>query len=168
MTWMRVLAILVGLAGAAAGRAETLEDGALLNALRHGGYVPVMRHASGPRTPPDRSAAQPDNIKVERELDEEGRETAREMGNAIRQFKVPIGDIESSPTYRALETVKFAGVGKPKSEPASGRAGWTPAEHQGSIRPTGRGYGGWRNARVSARRQRCGCVGSPRQNSRLA
>ena len=88
--------------------AEQLAGSALVNALRHGGYVLVMRHASSPFQAPDKSAADPDNPKLERQLDEAGKETATAMGKAIKTLGIPIGDVESSETFRALQTVKYA------------------------------------------------------------
>ena len=35
------------------------------------------------------------------------------MGEAFRRLKIPIGKVLSSPTYRALETVKLAKLGQP-------------------------------------------------------
>src|ERR1039457_3284734 len=85
--------------------AQTLSGDALVKALRQGGYVIVMRHASSPREVPDKQTANPDNLKPERQLDEIGRTTAAAMGKALRDLKIPIGEVYSSPTYRALETV---------------------------------------------------------------
>lgn len=78
--------------------------------LRQGGYVIAMRHASSPRTPPDASSADPDNVKRERELDAVGRSTASAMGDALRALDIPIGAVFTSPTFRALQTVRFLGV----------------------------------------------------------
>ncbi|HEY6343035.1 MAG TPA: histidine phosphatase family protein [Bryobacteraceae bacterium] len=96
--------------------AQTLEGGALVKALRQGGYVIVMRHTSSPREIPDKQTANPDNTKPERQLDAEGRATAAAMGQALRDLKIPIGEVLSSPTYRALETVKFARFGPAKPQ----------------------------------------------------
>src|SRR5438874_8867971 len=84
--------------------AQSLQGSALVKALRQGGYVIVMRHASSPREVPDKQTANPDNNKPERQLDAEGRSTARAFGRALRSLKIPIGAVLSSPTYRALET----------------------------------------------------------------
>lgn len=131
-----MLTLCATLAAAGAARAEMLEDGALLDALRHGGYVLVMRHAHSPGKPPEHGAAQAGNLTMERELDEAGRDSARSMGQAVRRLGIPIGEIESSPTYRALETVELSGLGGAKREPELGdgsesgadgdasRAGW--------------------------------------------
>jgi phosphohistidine phosphatase SixA len=94
------------LAGAA--HAQTLQ------ALQRGGYVIVMRHASSPREVPDQQTANPDNVNRERQLDAEGRASATAMGKALRDLKIPIGEVLTSPAYRALETVRYAKLGDPK------------------------------------------------------
>jgi phosphohistidine phosphatase SixA len=108
-------ALLLGFAAAAS--ADQLEGDALVAALRQGGYVIVMRHPSSPFTQPDKGTANPDNTNLERQLDETGRNTARAMGEAIRKLRIPIGDVLSSPTYRALEAVRLAAFGKPRTYP---------------------------------------------------
>jgi phosphohistidine phosphatase SixA len=85
-----------------------------VKALRQGGFVIVMRHASSPRQAPSKQTANADNVKLERQLDETGRATAIAMGKALRELKIPLGDIFTSPTYRALETVRYAQLGNPQ------------------------------------------------------
>src|SRR5580658_1264390 len=109
------------LAGAV--HAQTLQGEALVRALRQGGYVIVMRHTSSPREVPDKKTANPDNVTPERQLDEVGRTTATAMGKALRDLKIPIGEVYTSPTYRALETVKYAQLGKPQPVPELGDNG---------------------------------------------
>ncbi len=96
-------------------RAPVLEGPALVKALQQGGYVLVIRHASSPREAPDKQKANADNVKLERQLDETGRNTAIAMGTALRELKIPVGEVLSSPTYRALETVRFARLGNPQT-----------------------------------------------------
>jgi phosphohistidine phosphatase SixA len=95
--------------------AELLTGEVLVKALRQGGYVIVMRHASSPQEAPDVKTANADNIDRERQLDKPGRASAVAMGKALRELKIPIGEILSSPTYRALETVRLMQLGKPTS-----------------------------------------------------
>jgi phosphohistidine phosphatase SixA len=83
----------------------------LLTHLRHGGYVILMRHANSPRETPDAVHVNADNTKSERQLDDMGIQSARAMGNAIHRLGIPIGQVLSSPTYRALQTAKFAQLG---------------------------------------------------------
>jgi phosphohistidine phosphatase SixA len=131
----------VALCGAAQGATLTRQD--LVTVLRGGGYVIVMRHASSPRAPPEAAQANPDNLQHERQLDEVGRASARAMGDALRTLKVPIGPVFSSPTYRALETIRLADFGTPKPLPELGDAG-----HSMQPDPSGQ-RGAWLRQRVT-------------------
>ena len=111
------------LLAAGAAQAQQLQGDALVKALRQGGYVIVMRHTASPRDVPDKQTANPDNVKPERQLDQEGRATATAMGNALRDLKIPVGGVFSSPTYRALETVRYGQFGNPQSVPELGDNG---------------------------------------------
>jgi phosphohistidine phosphatase SixA len=103
--------------------AQGLSGRALVDALRQGGYVLVMRHASSPRETPDEKTARPDNVKRERQLDDAGRAGATAMGAALRELKIPIGDVLVSPTYRTLETARLAGFESPEGRPELGDRG---------------------------------------------
>jgi phosphohistidine phosphatase SixA len=132
--------LLIGvlLFGSAAG--ESLLKTELLATLRHGGMVILMRHASSPRAAPDAAHANVDNTTAERQLDEVGVASARAMGEALRRLRIPIGQVLSSPTYRALETVRYARLGKAvtllelgdggasmQADPTGSRARWLRA-----------------------------------------
>lgn len=103
----------------------------LVKELRQGGYVLVMRHASSPAMPPVKSAADPENAGLERQLDEKGRRTAEAMGRAFRTLHIPVGEIFSSPTYRARETIRLAGFGVPKTVAELGDQGHSMARLNG-------------------------------------
>ena len=110
--------------------AQALSGSDLVEALRDGGYVIVMRHARSPRAQPDASTASPGNLNLERQLDEIGRETAMQMGRAVRSQQIPVGQILSSPTFRAMETVTYLELGdaQPVAELGSGGDGaWLTA-----------------------------------------
>jgi phosphohistidine phosphatase SixA len=115
--WLQLTVVLAALSFAGTLRAQSLSGAELVAALRKGGYVLVMRHASSPPATPDKDTADPENTALERQLDESGRETAREMGTAIKQLGIPIGTVFSSPAYRALETVRLASLGTPRTVP---------------------------------------------------
>jgi phosphohistidine phosphatase SixA len=104
-------------------QSQTLSGSALAAALRQGGYVIVMRHTSSPRETPDKKTANADNTSLERQLDAAGRDGATAMGKAFRDLKIPIGDVQTSPTYRALETVKYAQFGNPQPHAELGDRG---------------------------------------------
>ena len=108
---------------AQAASAQTLSGPAFVNALRQGGYVLVMRHTSSPREAPGRGSANPDNVNLERQLDETGRATATAMGEALRTLKIPIGVVLASPTYRAQETVRFARLPNGRAQAELGDGG---------------------------------------------
>ena len=111
----QVVAALWLIANAAS--AESLQDGALVTALRQGGYVIAMRHPSSPFTAPDKVQADPANTKLERQLDDKGRMTSQEMGDALRKLRIPVGPIFTSPTYRAREAARLMGLGAGQSAP---------------------------------------------------
>jgi phosphohistidine phosphatase SixA len=86
----------------------------IVGALRQGGFVLVIRHASSPRELPDERTADAANVTRERQLDDRGRTTAAAMGRAFRDLKLPIGTVLTSPTYRARETVRLAQFPNPE------------------------------------------------------
>ncbi len=102
-------ALMIIAALAASVTAQTLSGDALVAALRRGGYVIVLRHASSPTQPPDAATANPDNKAHERQLDAQGVAGALAMGEAFRRLGIPVGQVMTSPTYRAVETVRLAG-----------------------------------------------------------
>lgn len=129
------LAAAAGMALAATGaRAQALSGPALVQALQMGGYVIVMRHAHAPEAPP----AQPDraNAGHERQLDEAGRAAATAMGEALKRLRLPLGEVWSSPTYRARETARLAGLPKPRLAPELGDRGK-------SMQAVGADQGAW-------------------------
>jgi phosphohistidine phosphatase SixA len=105
------LAILIAVAALSG---QSLSPTELAKAIQRGGYVFVMRHASSPREAPSKELANADNTKLERQLDEAGRRGATAMGDAIRDLRIPIGTVLTSPTYRAMETVRLARLPSPK------------------------------------------------------
>jgi len=109
------------------GGSGPLSGDPLVSALRQGGLVIVMRHASSPQAVPDKEHANPDNVKQERQLDAAGRDSATAMGQALRGLNIPIGAVLTSPTYRALETVKYAGLRNPQTVEQLGDGGQSMA-----------------------------------------
>lgn len=121
---LRMGAISLGLLLAAAPlAAQTIPRDGLAAALRDGGFVIVMRHANSPRAAPDAATANPDNTGRERQLDEAGRRDASAMGAALKRLGIPVGEVLSSPTYRALETARLLDSGKAKPAEELGNEG---------------------------------------------
>jgi phosphohistidine phosphatase SixA len=125
---------------ARAGQARSAEE--LIGLIRQGGYVLVMRHASSPREAPTREQANPDNLKQERQLDESGRRGAAAMGEALRRLQIPIGDVLTSPAYRAMETVRLARLDRPQAVSELGDGGQ-------SMQDVSEAQGSWLRSRVN-------------------
>jgi phosphohistidine phosphatase SixA len=140
-----VFAFGVSLVTGNAANADTLSGPSLVEHLRQGGYVILMRHAHSPLELPSKAKADPSNAKLERQLDETGLTSARAMGDALRKLHIPIGAVLSSPTYRALETVRIAGLGNAKTFPQLGDGG------QSMMANAVRGQESWLRDRVSER-----------------
>lgn len=122
---------------------ESVSGQNLAAALRTGGYVILMRHASSPRDPPDAAAANPDNPNRERQLDETGRSSSAAFGEALRHLGIPIGQVLVSPTCRALETIRFAKLGTATPIPQLGDFGQSMVSDQSGAR------GAWLRAKVA-------------------
>ncbi len=81
-------------------------------ALQKGGYVLFIRH---PKTNPDQADTDPlhiDNVKAQRQLSDEGRKQAKELGEAFRALKLPVATVLSSKFWRAQEAAKLLELGK--------------------------------------------------------
>jgi hypothetical protein len=138
-----LLALPMLLALCAAGSGAPLAGKDLTAALQRGGYVILMRHASSPATAPEPSQADPGNPQHERQLDEAGRTSARAMGDAMRRLRIPIGQVLSSPTYRALETARLANLGPALPFSLLGDAGPHTTSHPGGA------HGVWLRGKVA-------------------
>ena len=78
----------------------------IVETLREGGLVLVVRHAKT-----DAEINQQELLRscaFQRNLSELGREQAREIGEAIRTLRIPIGDVRSSPMCRTRDTARLA------------------------------------------------------------
>jgi phosphohistidine phosphatase SixA len=119
---MRGLVVILAFT-ATATQAQPLAGASLVGALRGGGYILVMRHESSSQTAPAPAEADPGNAGRERQLDEAGKRAAEAMGRAIKVLRLPVGEVWSSPTYRALQTVRLAGLPAPATASELGDRG---------------------------------------------
>lgn len=113
--------------------AQNLTGSALIDALRQGGYVLVMRHTSSPRALPDAATVNADNTNGERQLDEKGRRDAAATGEALRRLQIPVNEVLSSPAYRALETARIAGLTDAAVQQELGNDGMEQASAQNAA-----------------------------------
>lgn len=138
------------------GQAQELSGQALVDALRGGGYVLVMRHASasvpqgrggfgGRGGPPGGGrGGPPGGGDREPELDDAGVAMVTGMRFAFRELKIPVGDLLTSPTLRTQQEARQFGFGDVhvmdelgteamQSDPA--RSAWLAAKAAESPRP---------------------------------
>jgi phosphohistidine phosphatase SixA len=100
-----------------------------LQALRSGGYVIVIRHGATHNDQADTNPFNLSSIGQQRQLNDVGRMKAKEMGEAFHKLKIPVGDVITSPYYRAIETGKLAfGKASPTVDVGEGGMVVTPLE----------------------------------------
>src|SRR5947209_12428921 len=80
----------------------------LLQSLRSGGYVIVVRHGATFSNQADTDPFNLDNIAKQRNLNEKGKELAQAFGNAMRQVGISVGKVYTSKFNRAYETADLA------------------------------------------------------------
>ncbi|MGQ0653315.1 MAG: histidine phosphatase family protein [Betaproteobacteria bacterium] len=76
--------------------------------LRQGGHVVLMRHTVTTPGVGDPEGFRLADCTTQRNLSEEGKEHAKRIGEAFREFNVPIEAIYSSPWCRCVETAGLA------------------------------------------------------------
>jgi hypothetical protein len=105
-----LVAVLSGTAAFAESRssspdpAHALEDAALVKALRAGGLTLYFRHTATDFSQSDASMKGYDECALQRNLSEEGRRSAREIGEWVRKLGLPVGEVIASPFCRTMET----------------------------------------------------------------
>jgi phosphohistidine phosphatase SixA len=72
--------------------------------LKQGGYVLVLRHGATDDSQKDVYPFVFNDMKKQRQLSDQGRQVAREMGAALKTLGISIGKIYSSKLNRAIET----------------------------------------------------------------
>ena len=102
-----------------------------INAVRRGGYVIVFRHGATHQEQADTDPLNPKNVAQQRQLNEAGRAKAKEIGEAFRKLRIPVGQIQSSVFNRAVETGTLMGLGEVTStaDLAEGGLVVTPIEN---------------------------------------
>jgi len=102
-----------------------------INAVRQGGYVIVFRHGATHQDQADTDPLNPKNVAQQRQLNEAGRAKAKEIGEAFRKLRIPVGQVHSSAFNRAVETGTLMGLGEVTStvDLAEGGLVVTPIEN---------------------------------------
>lgn len=91
----------------AQGVGAALEGRALLSALRGGGYVLYLRHTSTDFGENDDRMTDYQDCAQQRNLTDQGRAEARAIGAALRQLRIPVGQVLASPYCRTMETARL-------------------------------------------------------------
>ncbi len=91
-----------------AGAAPLLQGPELGNALRQGGKVIFIRHATTEEDYADQVKAVMGNCATQRTLSEAGWHEAQNIGAAIDWLDIPVGDVISSEYCRAWQTAALA------------------------------------------------------------
>jgi phosphohistidine phosphatase SixA len=82
----------------------------LIQSLRQGGYVLLVRHMSTDPTAADIDTQHLANCALQRQLTKTGRNDAVAMGDAWRRLRIPVGRAIASNYCRALDTARLAGL----------------------------------------------------------
>ena len=102
------LGLLAVLEVAAPGRAAE-GNSELVQALRAGGLVIVVRHGATFGDQADTDPLNFENIAAQRNLNDKGKVLAKAFGDALRQVGIPVGKVYTSKYNRAYETAVIAG-----------------------------------------------------------
>lgn len=79
----------------------------MLPKLQQGGYVIYFRHAATDMFQLDDNPVM-GNCASQRNLSDEGKEQAANIGKAFRKLQIPVGTVKASPYCRTTETAKLA------------------------------------------------------------
>ena len=93
-------------------------DEALWSLLKGGGQVVLIRHALTTPGVGDPQGMVLADCATQRNLSDEGRSHARQVGDAFRVRAIPVGRLVSSPWCRCLETARLAFGKEPQTSTA--------------------------------------------------
>lgn len=101
------VAVLLAAGGSASGN-EQLAPEALVEAMRGGGHVVFIRHASTETDYADQVDAVMGDCSTQRTLSEAGWAEAKAIGEAFRALEIPVGEVISSEYCRGWQTADLA------------------------------------------------------------
>ena len=115
--WISLLALAVGLAAASGSGAEEkrrqelvprFKGPEIVAKLKQGGYVIMLRHMATVHSPDNLYGVDLEDCTTQRILSEEGKQQARDLGEAFRRLDIQVGQVYVSPYCRTRETAKLA------------------------------------------------------------
>jgi phosphohistidine phosphatase SixA len=80
----------------------------IVEKLKGGGHVLLIRHMTTVRNPDQWIGVDYDDCSTQRVLSDEGKQQARNLGQAFRNLEIPVGEVIVSPYCRCRETAKLA------------------------------------------------------------
>lgn len=135
--WFALLTLGVSAQQPNSERGHELSGPALVCALRAGGFVLYFRHASTDFGQNDDSMTAFEDCANQRNLTDKGRSEARTIGAAIRELRIPIGQVLASPFCRTVETAMLAFA---KAEKSLDLRGWPASSVDPNRYASLRGY----------------------------
>src|SRR3954447_23766677 len=130
-----ILAFAITWPGPVVADASGTEREPLLSSLKNGGLILYFRHTSTDFGQNDDQMTGYEDCARQRNLTDQGRQEAREIGEAMRRLQLPIGDVLASPFCRTLETAQLI-FGRGTRDPAvrGGPANTTDPERYRELR----------------------------------
>ncbi|MGZ8260367.1 MAG: histidine phosphatase family protein [Caldimonas sp.] len=123
------------------------DESAAWAALRQGGVVALMRHGDAPGVG-DPPGWRLDDCATQRNLSERGRGDASAVGVRLREQRVLVAKVLSSPWCRCIDTARLVAVGEVQVEPAFANA-YVLSDRRESLAAEGRAViGRWRGPGV--------------------
>jgi phosphohistidine phosphatase SixA len=117
---MKRKAFLLSLCALGAGVPARASDESLWSLLQGGGQVVLVRHALTTPGVGDPPGMKLDDCSTQRNLSDEGRREARVLGKALRERRIPVAAVLSSPWCRCIETARRVFEREPQVHAALG------------------------------------------------
>ncbi|MCK1736451.1 histidine phosphatase family protein [Bradyrhizobium sp. 138] len=127
------LALVVCLAGMS--RPAAADTPELIASLKQGGFVLIFRHTATDDSQKDVYPFKFDDMNAQRQLSDQGRDMARQIGAAVKELAIPIGNVYTSRLNRAIEAGKLISGGEVK--PVDALTDSSNASASGMANPTG-------------------------------
>jgi phosphohistidine phosphatase SixA len=112
--------------------AQNAETKSLIQSLNKGGYVIVLRHGDTNHDQTDILPPDYNDVTKQRRLSDKGRETARQIGGAVKKLGISFDKVETSKLDRGVETGTLVASGEvtPILDLTESNASVTPDEKE--------------------------------------
>ncbi len=108
LLWLAFFALVAQAAPGEPDPAARLSGSELVSALREGGLVIYFRHADTGAPYPEQEPIDLSRCDAQRNLNDNGRAQAKELGTQFRRLGIPIADVLSSEFCRCWQTAQLA------------------------------------------------------------